>query len=401
MQKYFEIKAMAVLIMSLAIALFSSQALGAAAVTPQQEAWAKKAEIDRHQPVTEDWDAIYEAAKQEGKVVVYSLSSRIFKAVKTFKKAYPGIEVEAYDMLTVDQIDKLTREQAAGIHNVDILFLADVTTLVKEILPKRLVWNYVPTTLLGGQKAESVIPADLRGPPLAHSLETKVVFYNFESYPTCPINTLWDLTRPEWRGRVQMKDPLQSTENMNFLQMIVKHADKMAQTYREEFREPIKLSPGSKNAGYEFISRLVKNNLVLTTSDGDAAKAAGAPGQTKAPLTLSVSSSKLRYNKSKGTKLAIGWDIKPAVGFTKRNFLVMANLAPHPNAAKLMIRWMLGDQKGGAGMKPWFVPGQWPSRSDVKPLVGKMEDLRKGTWFLDPDWIYNRGLEVRDFWMAR
>ncbi len=401
MRKSFMLIGTVVLAISFAVTLCSSQALSATATTPQQEAWLKKAKIDRHQPATENWDAIYEVAKKEGKVVVYSLSSRIFEAVKTFKKAYPGIEVEAYDMLTVDQIDKLTREQAAGIHNVDILFLADVTTLVKEILPKRLVWNYVPTTLLGGQRAKSVIPADLRGPPLAHSLETKVVFYNFESYAKCPINTLWDLTRPEWRGRVQMKDPLQSAENMNFLQMIVKHADKMAQTYKEEFGKPIKLSPGSKNAGYEFISRLVKNNLVLTTSDGDAAKAAGAPGQAKPPLTLSVSSSKLRYNKSKGTKLAIGWDIKPAVGFTKRNFLVMANLAPHPNAAKLMIRWMLGDQKGGAGMAPWLVPGQFPSRSDVKPLVGKMEDLRKGTWFLDPDWIYNQGLEVRDFWLAR
>ncbi len=401
MRKFFEIKGMAVLMISLAIALLSSQALGAAATTPQQEAWVKKAAIDRHQPAKEDWDTIYEAAKKEGKVVVYSLSSRVFKAVESFKKAYPGIEVEAYDMLTVDQIDKLTREQAAGIHNVDILFLADVTTLVKEILPKRLVWNYVPTTLLGGQKAKTVIPAELRGPPLAHSLEAKVVFYNFESYPTCPINTLWDLTRPEWRGRVQMKDPLQSAENMNFLQMIVKNADKMAQTYNEEFGEPIKLSSGSKNAGYEFISRLVKNNLVLTTSDGNAAKAAGAPGQAKPPLTLSVSSSKLRDNKRKGLKLAIEWNIKPVVGFTKRNFLVMANLAPHPNAAKLMIRWMLGDQKGGAGMKPWFVPGQWPSRSDVKPAAGKIEDVRKSTWFLDPDWIYKQGLEVRDFWLAR
>ncbi|MFB0508582.1 MAG: ABC transporter substrate-binding protein [Thermodesulfobacteriota bacterium] len=401
MRKSFMFTGTAVLAMSFAVALISSQALGATAVTPQQAAWLEKANIDRYQPATEDWDAIYEAAKKEGKVVVYSLSSRIFKAVETFKKAYPGVEVEAYDMLTVDQIDKLTREQAAGIHNVDILFMADVTTLVKEILPKRLVWNYVPTTLLGGQKAESVIPADLRGPPLAHSLETKVVFYNFESYPKCPINTLWDLTRPEWRGRVQMKDPLQSVENMNFLQMIVKYADKMAETYKEEFGESIKLSPGSKNAGYEFILRLVKNNLVLTTSDGDASKAVGTPGQTKPPLSLSVSSSKLRDNKTKGLKLAIGWDIRPVVGFTKRNFLVMANLAPHPNAAKLMIRWMLGDQKGGAGMKPWLVPGQWPSRSDVKPVVGKIEDLRKSSWFLDPDWIYNQGLEVRDFWMAR
>lgn len=397
MRKFFKFRAVAVI--GLTVALFSSQTLSATALTSEQEAWLKKAEISLYQPAEEDWGAIYEAAKKEGKVVVFSLSSRIFKVVDSFKEAYPGIEVEAYDMLTVDQIDKLTREQAAGIYNVDVLFLADVTTLTKELLPQRLIWNYVPTALLGGQPAD-VIPGDLREPLLVHSLEAKVVFYNFETYPECPVDTLWDLTRPEWRGRVQMKDPLMAAENMNFLQMVVKHANKMAETYEKEFGEPIKLSPGIKNAGYEFILRLVQNDLVLTTSDGDAAKAVGAPGQTNPPLTLSVASSKLRYNKSKGTKLAVGWDIQPVVGLTKGNFLVMANQAPHPNAAKLMIQWLLGDPQGGKGMKPWFVPGQWPSRSDVEPIVGTLEELRKSTWFLDPDWIYEKGAGVRDFWLT-
>ena len=70
----------------------------------------------------ENWDDIYKAAKSEGKVVIYSLSSRVFKAVKAFKEKYPGIEVEASDMRGNDQIEKLTREQAAGIYNVDVCF---------------------------------------------------------------------------------------------------------------------------------------------------------------------------------------------------------------------------------------------------------------------------------------
>ncbi len=348
----------------------------------------------------EDWDAIYEAAKGEGKVVIYSLSSRIFDAVESFKEKYPGIEVEASDMLTVDQIEKLTREQAAGVYNVDVLFLADVTTLMKEVLPQGLIETYVPETLFGGQKAEDVIPQHLREPLLAQTLEAKVIFYNFETYPEAPVDTLWDLTRPEWKGRVQMKDPLQSAENLNFLQTVVQHANDMAKVYEEEFGEPITLSSGIENAGYEWIVRLVENDLVLTTSDGDAAKAVGAAGQTEPPLTLSVASSKLRYN-ADGKKLAIAWNVKPVVGLTKRNFLVMANEAPHPNAAKLLIQWLLGDEQGGAGMTPFFVPGGWPSRSDVKPPIDTtLEDLKEYTWFLDPDFIYDRGLEVRDFWLG-
>jgi iron(III) transport system substrate-binding protein len=349
----------------------------------------------------EDWDAIYAAGQNEGKVVIYSLSSRIFDVVESFKAQYPGVDIEASDMTGVDQIEKLTREQAAGIYNVDVLFLANYPTLINELLPDGLIVNYVPETLVDGTPAVDVIPKEFREPLLVHSLESKVTFYNFQTYPDPPVDSLWDLTRKEWRGKVQMKDPLLTEENMNYLQATVQHADAMAAAYQREFGEPIELSRGCENAGYEFILRLAKNDLVLTTSDGDAAKAVGAPDQSDPPLTISVASSKLRYNDSKGTKLAIAWNLDPMAGLTKRNFLVMANKAPHPNAAKLLIRWMLGDEKGSAGMEPFVVPGGWPSRTDVPPESKlTLEELQTRTWFNDAEFIYEHGLEVRDFWLS-
>lgn len=379
-------------------------ALGAQKLTPEQEAWLKAAGLGPYQPAQEDWNAIYQAALKEGKVVLYSLSSRYPDMVEAFQAAFPGIEVEAYDMTGVEQIEKLTREQAAGIYSVDVLFLSNETTVTKELLPQHLVWNYVPDTLFGEDlehfvPTREVIPEQFLN-PLVHSLEAKVVFYNYETYPTCPLKSLWDLTLPEWRGRVQMKDPMLTEENMNFLQMVVMHADEMATAYEAEFGEPLELSPGIPNAGFEWIKRLVENDIVLTTSDGDAAKACGAPGQERPPVTCSVASSKLRYNYTKGTKLAICWDILPVTGITKRNFLLIANQAPHPNAAKLLIRFMLGDSHGGAGFAPWNVPGQWSPRTDVVPKEGSLEMILKYTWLLDTDWIYEHGLEVQDFWLS-
>lgn len=348
----------------------------------------------------ENWDAIYAAAKQEGKVVVYCLSSRIFDAVETFTAQYPEIEVEAFDMTGVEQVEKLTREQAAGVYNADVLNLANGPTLVNELLPQGLIVNYVPQTLLDGKAAKDVIPDYFRVPLLVHTVESKVVFYNFQTYPDPPVDNLWALTRPEWRGKIQMKDPMLTEENMNFLQTVVQHADDMAEAYQEEFGQPIKLSGGIQNAGYEFIYRVVKNDLVLTTSDGTAAKAVGTPDQSDPPLTLSVASSKMRDN-AKGQKLAIAWNLKPKVGITKENYLLMANKAPHPNAAKLMIRWLIGDAEGGAGMKPWFVPGQWASRRDVKPLLDiTLDDLQNYTWYIDYKYVYEEGLQVRDFWLG-
>ncbi|UCF96338.1 MAG: ABC transporter substrate-binding protein [Spirochaetaceae bacterium] len=365
-----------------------------------QEAQPAPAATPAAQSEVEDWDAIYAAAKKEGKVVVYCLSSRIFDAVETFTAQYPEIEVEAFDMTDVEQVEKLTREQAAGVFNVDVLNLSSGPTLVNELLPQGLIVNYVPQTLVDGKAAKDVIPDYFQAPVLVHTVESKVVFYNFQTYPEPPVDSLWDLTRPEWRGKVQMKDPMLTEENMNFLQTVVQHADEMAKAYQQEFGQPIKLSSGIQNAGYEFIYRVVKNDLVLTTSDGTASTAVGTPDQSDPPLTLSVASSKMRDN-AKGQKLAIAWKLTPRVGITKENYLTMANKAPHPNAGKLMIRWMIGDAEGGAGMKPWFVPGQWASRRDVKPLLDiSLDDLQKYSWYIDPKYVYAEGLQVRDFWLG-
>lgn len=353
------------------------------------------------QAAGEDWNKISEAAKKEGKVVIYSLSSRINDAVNEFKTLYPGIVVEAIDIPTVEQLEKLKREEAAGLYNVDVLMLADETTIKYDLLKKGLAQNYVPSTLIDGVKTDSVIPESWRNPALLHSIEAKVIFYNFESYATSPVDNLWDFTRPEWKGRFQMKDPMQAPENMNFLQMVVKHSEDMAKAYEKEFGKKLVLSKGNKNAGYEWIDQIVKNGVVLTKSDGDCSNAVGAGGQTNAPLAICTASSKIRDN-AKGLKLAIAWDVAPKFGIYKGNYLLMANNAPHPNAAKLLIRYMLGDASGGKGMKPFYVEGQWPSRTDVQSKVNKsLADVAKLGWEVDTDYVYKEGLKVRDFWLSR
>jgi iron(III) transport system substrate-binding protein len=349
----------------------------------------------------EDWNAIYEAAKKEGIVRIYSLSSRIFDALKDFNTLYPAIKVEASDIPTDLQIERLKREQAAGVYNADVLMLADETTIKYEILKKGLAINYVPSTLIDGRKTEEVIPDQFQNPALLHSIEAKVIFYNSENFSKPPIDNLWDFTRPEWKGRFQMKDPIQAAENMNFLQMVVKYSSEMEKAYEEEFGSKLILSKGIENAGYEWIDRIIKNKIVLASSDGTVSDAVGAPGQTSAPIGLCVASSKIRDN-AKGKKLAIAWDVKPKFGIHKGNYLLIANNAPHPNAAILLIRYLLGDAEGGKGMLPFYVPGQWPSRSDIKSLADRpLSEVVNLSWPIDTDFVYQDGLKVRDFWISR
>ena len=398
MKMFFKLMLMAMFVV-LVVSFVGLQSIAGGAITEKQETWLKEAQIGQYQSVEEDWDSIYENAKKEGKLVFLSLSSRFPEVVDSFTEAYPGIEVEASDMIPVDQVDKLTREQDAGIYYIDVLFLDNGPLLIEELLPEHLIWSYTPTTLIDGKRAEDVIPQKYMEPLQLHSVETKQIFYNFETYDSPPIENLWDLTTPEWEGKVQCKDPLLAMDTMNFLQLVVRHSNEMEAAYKERFGKDLVLSEGIENAGYEWIKRLIDNGLLLTTSDGKAALACGTPGQEEPPLAF-VSSSKLRYNLTKGTKLAACSDTKPVEGIVKENYVVIANLAPHPNAAKLFIRWMLGDEKGEKGFVPFHVEGQYASRSDVLPLTKPLNEM--SLWFVDEEreWIYYEGIAVVEFWLT-
>jgi iron(III) transport system substrate-binding protein len=51
--------------------------------------------------------------------------------------------------------------------------------------------------------------------------------------------------------------------------------------------------------------------------------------------------------------------LQPVIGSYDATTASIANQAPHPNAAKLMIRWYMGDKEGGKGLKP--LPRPWRS----------------------------------------
>jgi iron(III) transport system substrate-binding protein len=362
-----------------------------AAADADTDAWLRKAQLGPYRPAADDWAAIEAAAKQEGEVVVYSLSSRVNEFGRTFTERY-GIPVRAFDLGAPEVIEKVRREHEAGVYNADVLFVGDAPIIVNELLPRGTIVNFVPSELV------PLIRSEEREPLLYHHFGAKVLMYNPQAYPNGPgVDTLWDLTRPEWKGRLTMKDPLKSPENLNFLASMVQRAAELEALYEQEFGE--KLVTSEKNAGYEFIKRLLANNPVLTSGDDETAKAVGEKGQKRPPLGL-VGASKMRLVKDQNLSLAFARGVKPAVGVTYPSLVGLANRAPHPNAAKLMIRWMMGDEEGGQGYRPYYLEGDYPVRSDVPlpPGLPTIEEL--GVWRIDPTWLYDNALAVRDFWIA-
>jgi len=341
----------------------------------------------------QDWSGIEAAAREEGKVVIYSVSSRISKLVDGFKEKY-GVEIEGHDMSSDVQLEKFRREHKAGIFNVDVLFNQDAPLLLNEFLDKKLIHNFVP------DDSVSHLDKGEMEPLLIQRWSSRILVYNKAKNPNgAPIDNLWDLTRPEWKGRVQMPNPSEDSNQSNVIQTILQHHDEMAKAYEKEFGEKLTYSKGvlkaikshplvdEPNASIEWLYRFLKNKPVFISSTTQIFKNVGDVKQDNPPLGFTTFS-KLRKNKPGEYEAEPAYDVEPAFGVAYPTALVIADGAPHPNAAKLLIRHMMGK-----GFKPWNVIGDYAARTDIaKEQVAKFnipefDDLK--LWPIDPSEVYD------------
>jgi iron(III) transport system substrate-binding protein len=353
--------------------------------------WAKAAQLGAYASKEEDWHAVYEAAKKEGKVVIYSSSSRIFDAAQSFEKVYPGITVEAYNISDTECLEKIEREADSGIYNADLLMASCLSAHAEDLLERRVIVNYVPPEM------KAVIPEVFREPVLAHRLGTVVLAYSDIAYDKPPIQSIWDLTKPEWKNGLIIRDPLRSQGSLLWLAMFVRHADEVASDYERVFGEPIELT--TPNAGYELIKRLLSNGLQL-----QPASRAVLDGVTqhnlKRPPVGQTTSDKYRDVIAGDYQFAILWDLTPRVGCVYTDTLVVAGYAPHPNAAKLLLNWLMGGgDKERIGFEPWNVPGNFSVRTDMKPPAPFKPIAEYNYWYEDKE-AYDLCPDVLDFWLT-
>lgn len=360
-----------------------------------QVKWLKAAEMGPFAPKEQDWKAIEEAAKKEGKVLVYSASSRIPDAAKSFEAAYPGIKAEGYDLGSVDTINKVKAEVKAGAHVGDVYFASDPATTINEMVAKNMVWNFVPSNLA------TLVPKELQSPLLVHRLGTRVLIYNSEVYKTSPIKNWWDLTKPEWKGKIQMKDIYESGENLSWFATFIQHSDDFAKAYKDAFGKDIVLDKDCPTAGHQWVKAFLANDPVFVGSDGDVSNNIGAKGQKNPPIGL-VDGGKYRDVISGKLFFEPVIDSKPVGVVFYQSYVGIIDQAPHPNAAKLMVRWLTGGDKDGKGYEPWYVPGDYPTRTGVPAPKGAktFDELKPNSWTIDPVYSYQNGPAILDFWVS-
>ncbi len=333
-------------------------------------------------------DELVAAAKEEGNVVVYSVTSRIAKAAAAFTTKY-GIAVEATNLKDFELVEKISKEGSTGASGADFVLCQDGGRVMGELINMEYLYNYVPPTM------KDIIPAQFQN-PLAFAFINKVFIYNDEASNGVPFKNIWELTTPEWKGNFQFKNPFQEGVNANFLTMVTKPevADKIAAAYKDYFGKDIKLT--TKNAGYEWIKMLFENDLIITTSDTKTAESIGVKGQNKPQNAGLFVYSKFRYKKSKNLALEPMMDVEPFSGFYYPIYALMSTKAANPNAAKLFIEFLLTEE----GFTPWSANlGTYSSNPNVPLVEG---DHPMTTWAKilveeDPTFCFENRGDVEEF----
>jgi iron(III) transport system substrate-binding protein len=336
----------------------------------------------------EDWAAIEAAALDEGQLTVYSTTSRTVTAAEAFQ-AMTGIEVEVVRLGEQDLIERAYQEGRAGVRNVDMIVVEDWPA-AKELLANTGYFeNYVPPNARARFEPRYQ-------EPLVLGFINRIFGFNTEKHDSDPFTNVWELTMPEYRGRVMIRDVGITGEHQNAFTEWIRRADEIEAAYTELTGEPLEMT--EPNAGLEWIKRFLQNDPIIMTSDTRIGEAVGARGQDDPPYGMFYVFSKHRDIPTLDLAIQESHAISPTLGYYYPIVLQLSSTARHPNAAKLFMEYLTTIE----GFAPWAdSPGVYTPNPDQVPFEGDMP----WSWWVERLWGYDidfavqhRG-QVLDTWL--
>ncbi|MDP2645654.1 MAG: extracellular solute-binding protein [Desulfobacterales bacterium] len=316
-----------------------------------------------------EWQKTLEAGKKEGKVVVYTTApGQMRKALQSGFKEKFQIEVEVSSFRGGEMGAKLLTERKAGLYLVDV-FVGGSTTPITQLKPtgaldpldKLLVLPEVTDTKSWYQEKLWWID----------EARTLLMFLGFP-VPNLAVNTSMvkleeiksykDLLDPRWKGKIVMNDPTVPGTAAKGFSVIGWHLLNL--DYWRELAKQEPVISRNQRLQMEWVAR-GKYPILFFPQSAVATEfiRAGAPIASYTP--------------------AEGTYVTGASG----NVAIM-NRAPHPNATKIFINWMLS-REGQIAFSQAF--GRQSLRVDVGTEGLDPVALRR------PDGKYFTGTENEEF----
>ena len=324
-----------------------------------------------------EWDKTVKSAEEEGALVIYMTQAfePVFRA--GFQKKYPKIKVTMVTGRGPQLSQRVMSERRADRFAVDLYVSGNISPLtvfhrakiLEPIKPLLLLPEVMDTT--GWYEGthhyddpEKRYIFVFEGTPRSGEIT-----YNTKLVKPAEIKSYWDLLGSKWKGKIASVDPLVSGPISAAQIFFYKHPDLGPEFLRRLHAETEIAIVGSNEQLLDWLSA-GKYAFGIGARDVDTAMMQGLPLSQFLPGSLKEGSSVTAYN---GT-------------------LSFFNRAPHPNAAKVAVNWLLSRE----GQATWLdynekTGGLYDSlREDIsKEKVSDRARRVKGAKFLwlEPDWI--------------
>ena len=314
-------------------------------------------------------DELYEKAKEEmaagGQLNFYSTTSFAEKAAANFMNDYP----ELADKVVYAEIDDgetytiLTSTIGSGVKDsADMALSQNGPDLKTYLLDEGLAFSYFPEAL------KDVVEEEYQDPAVVTFINSLLIYHNGNG--SINLNNIWQLTEPEWNGKVFFKDPTKETVNLNFLMMLTspEWSDRLAAAYEAYYGKAFEAGE-FKNAGYAWIDGFLKNVNYTYTSASKIATgiASGAPGN----LGLFVFSKLRKVDEADRGNLTVVQFENEVEGFSGFMYPIYATVAKDtdcPYTCALFINYLLSPE-GFDGPKSWNSSQGYysPNKTILKP----------------------------------
>jgi len=275
-----------------------------------------------------EWDRTVSAAKKEGalSLYVYQGDGELGTLVQLFQKKYPEINVVTTSGRGNTLAPRIMAERRAGKFLVDA-YISGATTAYEVFYRAKILDSVRAALILPEIIDESKW---LFGQHHYIDPENRYIFaylgnvdqyisYHTKSLEAGEIRSFWDFLNPKWKGKILSRDPKISGSQRIGLRMIY-HTPEL---------------------GGEFIRRLYGDMDVTITQEIRQATDWLANGK----FAICFFCSEILRAKNIGLPVdefrTAQWKESRAISAGNKGSVVMPSQAPHPNAARLFVNWLL------------------------------------------------------------
>ncbi|HEY7713645.1 MAG TPA: extracellular solute-binding protein [Candidatus Binatia bacterium] len=320
-----------------------------------------------------NWDQTLAQAKKEGKVVVLGPpGDQIREAItRGFAKAFPGITIEFSGARGGELATRVKAERDAGIYSVDVL-INGTSTANAYFKPMQALDPIEPALIL----PEVLDPKNWRDNRLEFSdrstkfdlvftTQTNVpLIYNPAQVKPDEVDELMDLLNPKWKGKIAVQDPIPSGTGNGVFRWVwhVLGPEKTKDFYR-------------------------KIRAQAAAVDRDQRRQIEWVAQGKYPMNFGPGTIMHQLEK-RGLKFGVVPYFKDYGAYVTPGFgsAMFVNRAPHPNAGKVFLNWLLSKEGQTAFCKAMgyvsrrmdvptdHVPSYWVPQDGIKYWPGYYEE---------------------------